>query len=116
VPALAAKAIESGLDLLSRRAYNELSRLLHISTAQATKLASFISENLNPFPARAHWGEYYKGADHVATYQEPDVIIAQLSEEENAPLIVEVVSPYAGSLRVNPLFRQADQPGTRREG
>jgi RNA polymerase sigma-54 factor len=93
--------------LLSRRAYTELSRLLHISTAQATQLAVFISENLNPFPARAHWGDFHPGTDHITTYQDPDVIISQLTGESDSPLIVEVVSPYAGSLRVNPLFRQA---------
>ncbi len=107
IPPLAARAIEQGLELLSRRAYSELSRLLHISTAQATQLATFISDNLNPFPGRAHWGDYHPGTDHISTYQNPDVIISQLTDEPNSPMIVEVVSPYAGSLRVNPLFRQA---------
>lgn len=107
IPPLAARAIEQGLGLLSRRAYTELSRLLHISTAQATQLATFISENLNPFPARAHWGDYHPGTDHITTYQNPDVIISQLTSESDSPLVVEVVSPYAGSLRVNPLFRQS---------
>ena len=107
IPPLAAQAVELGLGLLSRRAYIELSHLLHISTAQATQLAAFISENLNPFPARAHWGDSHPGFDHIATYQDPDVIISQLSDKPDSPLMVEIVSPYAGSLRVNPLFRQS---------
>ncbi len=107
VPALAAQAIRQGMDLLSRRAYSELARLLRVSAAQAGQIAAFISENLNPFPARAHWGDIHAGAGEQLVYQEPDVIINRLHEGEDTPLVVEVVSPYAGSLRVNPLFRQA---------
>lgn len=95
------------MDLLSRRAYTELSRKLHIPTSQAVKLAAFISENLNPFPARAHWGEYQQSSERIQTYQQPDVIITPLTNDPDSRLIVEVVSPYAGSLRVNPLFRQS---------
>jgi RNA polymerase sigma-54 factor len=107
IPALAVRAVETCMDLLSRRAYTELSRKLHISTNQAMRLATFIGENLNPFPARAHWGEFHQSAERIQTYQEPDVIITQLTSEPDSRLIVEVISPYAGSLRINPLFRQA---------
>lgn len=107
VPPLALEAVDTCLDLLSRRAYTELSRKLHISVNQASKLSTFISENLNPFPARAHWGDFGGAADHIQTYHNPDVIISQLDDEQDQRLIVEIVSPYAGSLRINPLFRQA---------
>jgi RNA polymerase sigma-54 factor len=107
IPPLAIIAVETCMDLLSRRAYTELSRKLHIPTSQAVKLAAFISENLNPFPARAHWGEYQQSSERIQTYQQPDVIITPLTNEPDSRLIVEVVSPYAGSLRVNPLFRQS---------
>jgi RNA polymerase sigma-54 factor len=101
------KAIDEGWELLSRRSYNELSRRLHIPTSQAIKLVAFISENLNPFPARAHWGEFQQSEEKIPTYSDPDIIISQIENDPNSPLVVEVVSPYAGSLRVNPLFRQA---------
>lgn len=107
IPPLAIIAVETCMDLLSRRAYTELSRKLHIPTSQAVKLAAFISENLNPFPARAHWGEYQQSSERIQTYQQPDVIITPLTNDPDSRLIVEVVSPYAGSLRVNPLFRQS---------
>jgi RNA polymerase sigma-54 factor len=95
------------MDLLSRRAYSELGRRLGISGRQAGQIASFISENLNPFPGRAHWGDIHQGAEARPVYQEPDIIITRLRPGPDTPLVVEVVSPYAGSLRVNPLFRQA---------
>ena len=107
VPPLAAEAILKGMDLLSRHAYSELGHLLDIPTGEAEKIASFISENLNPFPARAHWGDIHQGAEPSRTYQEPDIIISRLHDDPDAPLVVEIVSPYVGSLRINPLFRQA---------
>jgi RNA polymerase sigma-54 factor len=107
VPVLAMKVVENGMDLLSRRAYTELSRLLHVPVSQAIKLATFIGENLNPYPARAHWGEFQQSAERIPVYQEPDIVISRLNSESTSPLIVEVVSPYAGALRVNPLFKQA---------
>lgn len=107
VPELAAQAIKHAMDLLSRRAYSELGRRLGIPTRQAEQISLFISENLNPFPGRAHWGDIHQGAEPRPIYQEPDIIINRLNPEPNTPLVVEVVSPYAGSLRVSPLFRQA---------
>jgi RNA polymerase sigma-54 factor len=107
VPELAARAINEGLGLLSRHTYHELGRLLGISAEDAAQLADFISENLNPYPARAHWGPSRAANQTNPVYKNPDIIITCLNEQENTPLVVEIVSPYAGSLRINPLFRKA---------
>jgi RNA polymerase sigma-54 factor len=107
VPTLAARAIQEGMDFLSRRAYNELGRLLHISTKEAIRIANFISENLNPYPARAHWGDMHHGREPTRGYQNADVIITRLYDTGDTPLVVEIVSPYAGSLRINPLFKES---------
>jgi RNA polymerase sigma-54 factor len=40
-------------------------------------------------------------------YNSPDTIITCLDNNQGAPLMVEVISPYAGMLRVNSMFRQA---------
>ena len=113
IPPLANQAVLSGMDLLSRRAYNELAHLLQISKNEALKIASFISENLNPFPARAHWGDIHQSPDAPQIYQDPDIVISRLhpekppDDDQSTQLVVEIVSPYAGSLQVNPLFRKA---------
>lgn len=107
VPKLASQAIQNGMDLLSRRAYTELGHLLHVSTSQAEQIAIYISENLNPFPARAHWGESCSTSDIPPVYTNADIIISRLHEDDSTPLVVEIVSPYAGMLRVNSLFREA---------
>jgi RNA polymerase sigma-54 factor len=107
VPPLAFRAVKEGMDLLSRRAYPELARLLGVTTAQAAYIARFISDNLNPFPGRAHWGENHDSPESNPTYHNPDVIISCLTQSPETQLVVEIVAPYAGALRINPLFREA---------
>lgn len=107
VPAKTKEAIREGMELLSRYAYAELGRLLDIPTAEAESLANFISENLNPYPGRAHWGSSVSTSDLAQVYYNADIIINRLENSTHTPLVVEIISPYAGLLRVNPLFREA---------
>ncbi len=107
VPPLAERMVRVGMDLLSRRSYQELGRLMKIPAAQAQQIAQFISDNLNPYPARAHWGEASQHPESNPVYRDPDIIISRLNSQPDSPLVVEVASPYAGALRVNPMFREA---------
>lgn len=107
VPPLAKEAINLGIELLSRYAYVELGRLLKISAAEAENIANFISDNLNPYPARSHWGNRSATSASAQVYYDADILINRLDNSPNSPLVVEIISPYAGSLRVNPLFRAA---------
>jgi RNA polymerase sigma-54 factor len=110
VPAQAYAAIQQGMDLLSRRKYSELGRILGISRIQAQDVAQFIADNLNPFPGRSHWGEYGTNRDlkiNAGIYYSPDIIISRVREDNQTPLIVEIAMPIRGTLRVNPLFIEA---------
>lgn len=107
VPPLAERAIREGMDLLRRHAYPELGRLLHIPSYQASQIARFITENLNPFPGRAHWGSVGQSAANHDVYRDPDIVISLLANSPETQLVVEIVTPYAGSLRINQLFREA---------
>jgi RNA polymerase sigma-54 factor len=108
VPPLARAAISEGLELLSKRQYAELGRLIGASTRQAKEIANFISENLNPYPAHSAWGDVrHTNPKNVDVYTHPDVIITLLSDSPNSPLVVEIVSPFAGLLQVNNLFRNS---------
>jgi RNA polymerase sigma-54 factor len=108
VPPLARRAVEEGLDLLSRHQYKELGRLLDISTQESEKLAQYISDNLNPFPGRAHWGTARQKLEPSEdTYYQPDVIINCLNDDPDSPLVIEIISPLAGKIRVNPRFQKA---------
>ena len=111
-PALAAEAIQKGMPLLSRHRYQELGHLLGISSIKAREIASFIGENLNPYPARAHYGDVNltgKSPKSLGSaYQSADVIFTRLNDQnENSSLVVEIALPLIGTLRVNPEFRKA---------
>ncbi|HSF83687.1 MAG TPA: hypothetical protein VLA49_20820 [Anaerolineales bacterium] len=108
IPPLADQAVRAGMELLSRRQYAELARQLGITTSHVKQIAQFISENLNPYPARAHWGDIHQSPEPTQdAYHLPDVIITRLDNSPDTPLVVEIVSPLAGKLRINPLFRSA---------
>jgi RNA polymerase sigma-54 factor len=102
---LCARAIRDGMGALSKKQYAELGHILGVSKAKAHQIADFITANLNPFPARAHWGSLRTpNADSPATYQRPDIIVRM---QDDGRLAVEVTWPLRGILRVNPLFQQA---------
>jgi len=108
VPELARRVVYEGMDLLSRRQYTELSRLLKVPLRQVQMVVKFISENLNPFPARSHWGDVRQpAASNVQVYQKPDIIIGYQNEDPKKSLVVEIIMPLSGTLRINPLFKDA---------
>lgn len=108
IPPYSERAIQEGMDLLSRHQYTELARKIEIQVHQVEIIARFISDNLNPFPGRAFWGDIRTGqSDTPPVFTQPDAIISQADNSPDGALVVEVFSPYAGILRVNPLFREA---------
>lgn len=127
VPPLAERIVREGyLSLLSRRQYAEIARQLKTSVSRVQEAARFISENLNPFPARSAWGESRgQAAETIQRYYQPDMIIsyaggrtydpsddASVDEGAGPQLMVEIIMPLAGMLRVNPLYKQALQEAT----
>jgi RNA polymerase sigma-54 factor len=108
IPPLAEQAIREGMELLSRHQYSELARLLKINLRAAQETARFISDNLNPFPGRSHWGDTREPTSPASqVYNHPDIIITHLNDRRDNPLVVEIIMPLCGTLRVNPMFRQA---------
>ncbi len=102
---LCALAIREGMGMLGKKQYAELGNLLGVSKTKAQQIAEFITTNLNPYPARAHWGSLRTtNADAPSTYSKPDI---QVRQQEDGRLVVEVMWPLRGLLRVNPLFQQA---------
>ncbi len=87
-------------ELLARRQYDTLAEKLGLEEDEVAGAARFIGANLNPYPARAHWGA---ASAPQPVYRTPDVVISRSGKT----LVVEVAQPFAGALRVNPLFKQA---------
>jgi RNA polymerase sigma-54 factor len=113
IPALAKPIIADHMDQLSRRHFSDIARTLRVSVREVEETVHFISENLNPFPARSHWGDHRQpGESTNLGYREPDIIITQMNDKPDSPLVVEIVLPICGTLRINPLFKSAVQQAT----
>jgi RNA polymerase sigma-54 factor len=108
VPDFTYEIVENYLDLLSRRQYNEIAKSIGISGQRVEKIAEFISENLNPFPGRSHWGNVRNPSTPETTvYHQPDVIIGFLNDDPKSQMVVEIIMPIGGTLQVSPLYKKA---------
>jgi RNA polymerase sigma-54 factor len=108
IPDMARPIIEHHMDLLSRRQDSEIARRLKSGLRKVRQGIQFISENLNPYPARTHWG--YNRSNNILQSQlfsRPDIVINYLNDDPNEQLVVEVIMPLRGTLQVNPEFKRA---------
>jgi RNA polymerase sigma-54 factor len=110
VPYLAEEAIRIGLKDLSQHSYRNLAKELNTSQEQAQEIGEFIKANLNPYPGRAFWGDHRQPSESsTQAYHKPDIILKEVNNSPNRRLMVEIISPYRGTLRINPLFRKAQK-------
>ena len=119
IPPYAKELIESGMDLLSRHQLSELARRMKAPLRQVQHAHRFISENLNPFPGRANWGDVRQPTNsRLDVFHRPDIIISYIEGNPEKPLIVEIILPLNGTLRVNPVFKKAihEAPEENKEG
>jgi len=108
VPAYYFNLIQLGLGVLSKKQYAQIAKTLQISSVEAERAVDFISKNLYPFPARAHWGSFRMPSDEKGqVYSHPDVIINHVNSDAALPLVVEIITPTYGTLDINPLYKQA---------
>jgi len=107
IPAHTITVLEEGYTEITQKKTKELSKMLDIPLAEINKTAEFIRENLNPFPAHAHWGDHRNVTDeHVDRYQNPDFIISLQGPKEDPQLFVEVLWPIHGTLTINPAYQK----------
>lgn len=107
IPEYAYEIIKDFMDLMSKRQYSEIAKRLNVSIQRVEKIVEFISDNLNPFPARSHWGTVRNPSSaETSVYHRPDVMISFSDNEKKSQLIVEIVMPYSGTLQVSPLYKQ----------
>ncbi len=107
VPTGVAEAIQLGLSWLRPTRVNDLAQRLGLRPNQTRRVLQFIRENLNPYPARAAWGDVHQGeAASPKVYTRPDLVFTLLNGNPHGPLVVEVLTPGL-RLRLNPTFRRA---------
>ncbi|HHX08529.1 MAG TPA: hypothetical protein GX730_03745 [Chloroflexi bacterium] len=108
IPPLSREIIRDYLPQMSQHHFPEIARALKSSTKQIQTAANFIIENLNPFPARAHWGDVRNpNASASEVFHQPDILIYYLNDKPGNPLVVEIILPVRGTLRVNQLFKES---------
>jgi len=101
------KAIRENMDLISKQHFSKLGKVLDISPQEAEHISKFIGTNLNPYPGRSHWGNVRQGSkSQPQVYHHPDILINTLNGQPNAQLVIEILFPLKGTLRVNPLFKK----------
>lgn len=106
IPPFTREVVTDHLQHLSHHHYPEIAKALGATSAQIQAVSSFLSDNLNPFPARAHWGDVRNpNTEESQVYHQPDILVYHLNENPKNPLVVEIVLPIRGTLRVNPLFK-----------
>jgi RNA polymerase sigma-54 factor len=105
VPSAARTCLEN-FELLTRRNFSEIAQNSGFSVEEIEASARFIGANLNPYPARAWWGSQSGSNDPQPVYRSPDILLRWL-DGAGATLVVELALPFAGRLRLNPLFKQA---------
>ena len=102
------KAISEGFYELSQHQFRALSKMLQTSQRKAKEISDFISENLNPYPARAFWGTVRHLTDPgPRRYHNPDIHISCHGNDKDPQLVIEIFWPIRGTLRVNPDFQKA---------
>jgi RNA polymerase sigma-54 factor len=108
IPEYVRRAISEEFELLQKRQYSELAKKLGTSVQKIKLVSHYISENLNPFPARANWGTFRQPNDNTPdVFHQPDILIYYLDNKPGNPLIIEIITPSRGTLRLNPLFKKA---------
>ena len=101
--------IRESFDDLKHGKYREIAKKHSLTVRQVQAIEKFIGDNLNPFPARAHWGDTLAGKanqDYASVYHEPDILIYYLNEDPKNQLVVEIVMPISGYLRVNQYIKK----------
>ncbi|MGQ0604330.1 MAG: RNA polymerase factor sigma-54 [Anaerolineales bacterium] len=109
---IARAIITEHFEPLARRDYARIARALQIPLIRVTQAAQFIQRNLTPYPGRAYWGEGKQPYADEVTYKDPDISITQLRKQPNGSqasgsLMVEIIAPLSGWLRVNPELKAA---------
>ena len=108
IPDIFIEISENHLYELLKKQFKEIADSLGITQKIVADAADFFSKNLNPFPTRAHWGDFRTpGEDENLVYYNPDVVISHVNNDPNQSLMVEIVIPSICNLDVNPFYRQA---------
>lgn len=108
IPSSVQKIIADHYDALLRKHFKEIGRTLNISQTKVEMAAQFISENLNPFPARANWGDFRNPIEEENTrLGQPDIILSFFEDDPQKAILLEIFQPYNSNLVLNNTYKIA---------
>ncbi|NIM92626.1 MAG: hypothetical protein GTO18_02785 [Anaerolineales bacterium] len=104
----AKRILEETFKELGTRDYDAISNRLDIPVHKIRQSVHFIHNSLNPYPGRSYWGSGLQPqSPDPNVYHSPDIRISRNPTDPDGALLVEIFTPLAGWLRVNPLFKKA---------
>jgi RNA polymerase sigma-54 factor len=92
---LARALVEEHWEALSGRSFAEIARAERTTVDEVRAALQFIKENLNPFPAHAHWADLHESPpEKEAIYPNPDIIIGKRSDGEGYEIELPMAQVY----------------------
>ena len=108
IPSHTEEIIKNCFDLFVRKKYQDIFKKLKVNHEEVEEIADFVAHNLNPYPARAHWGNIHQPTlNDINVYRYPDVIISYLNNDPDNPLLVEILFPSERNLQINKFYKQS---------
>ena len=108
IPALTEEIISKNYHALLKKQFPEIAQEYGISTRQVEEIASFITMNLNPFPARSNWGDVRNPQEKdLMAIGSPDIVLSYLENNPQNPIVIEIFQPANSNLILNTKYHNA---------
>ena len=108
IPEVTEEIVSKEYHRLLKKQFLEIAQELQISVHQVVQAADFITENLNPFPARSNWGDIRNPQeDDLLRFGLPDIVLSYLENDKNNPIVIEVFQPANSNLMINESYQRA---------
>ncbi|HAF62241.1 MAG TPA: hypothetical protein DCK95_07940 [Anaerolineaceae bacterium] len=108
IPELTEKIIAENYRQLLKKQYQEIARELDVTSSKVEEVALFITENLNPFPARSSWGDIRdQNKDDFVRLGEADIVLSYLDNDPQNVIVIEIFQPMNSNLILNAAYQQA---------
>ncbi len=108
IPELIEKIITEKFHALFKKQFHEIAQDYGISIRQIEEAADFITENLNPFPARSNWGDMRNPQENdLVRLGSPDIVLSFLENNPQNPIIIEIFQPLNSNLILNSNYHAA---------
>ncbi|NMC28924.1 MAG: hypothetical protein GYA45_02490 [Pelolinea sp.] len=108
IPEWTEKVISDHFHALLKKQFSEIAQQCEITINQVEKIANFITENLNPYPARSNWGDVRNPQENeMLQLGAPDIILSFFENNPQKPIMIEVFQPANSNLTLNASYHAA---------